>query len=114
MGLFDEPGARSEQQRRSAIRDAVIGYLRRRGFLDQKADIPDVLRACLEHMARGPVQVVLATIEDLWQATEPQNVPGTWNEKPNWRRKALHPLEAFDGLPGLRDTLLALHRAIQG
>ncbi len=37
MGLFDEPGARSEQQRRSAIRDAVIGYLRRRGFLDQKA-----------------------------------------------------------------------------
>jgi 4-alpha-glucanotransferase len=113
MGLFDEAGARSEQQRRSAIRDAVIGYLRRRGLLGRDADIPAVLRACLEHIARGPVQVVLATIEDLWQATEPQNVPGTWHEKPNWRRKALHPLEAFDHVPGLRDTLLALHKAIQ-
>jgi 4-alpha-glucanotransferase len=114
MGLFDDPGARHERERRETIRNAVVSYLRRLGLLGNDAEVPAVLRACLEQMARGPVQVVLANLEDLWQATEPQNVPGTWHEKPNWRRKALHPIEAFDRVPGLRDTLLALHRAARG
>lgn len=113
MGLFDDAGALQEHQRREAIRNAVVNFLRRKGLLGDNADIPSVLRASLEQIARGPVQVVMATIEDLWQATEPQNVPGTWHEKPNWRRKALHPIEAFDQVPGLRDTLLALHRAVR-
>jgi 4-alpha-glucanotransferase len=112
MGLFTDQGARAEQQRRDAIRQAVVGYLRRCGLLGSDAALPAVLRACLEYIARGRIQVVLASLEDLWQATEPQNVPGTWHEKPNWRRKAKHPLEVFDQLPGLRDTLLSLHRVV--
>jgi 4-alpha-glucanotransferase len=112
MGLYTDAGARAEHERRKAIRDAVVGFLRRCGWLGGEVDVPAVLRACLEHLARGPVHVVLATIEDLWQATDPQNVPGTWHEKPNWCRKALHPLDGFDRVPGLRDTLQALHRAI--
>jgi 4-alpha-glucanotransferase len=53
---------------------------------------------------------VLANLEDLWQATEPQNVPGTWRERPNWRRKAAHALEELDRLPGLVEALRALDR----
>jgi 4-alpha-glucanotransferase len=56
----------------------------------------------------------MATLEDLWQAREPQNVPGTWREKPNWRRRAAYALEDLDRLPAVRQTLLALHRALNG
>jgi len=40
-------------------------------------------------------------------------VPGTWREQPNWRRRAAHALEAFDRVPGLRETLAALNQAIR-
>jgi 4-alpha-glucanotransferase len=36
---------------------------------------------------------VLVNLEDLWGATEPQNVPGTSTERPNWRRKLRYSLE---------------------
>jgi 4-alpha-glucanotransferase len=39
--------------------------------------------------------MVLVSLEDLWQETEPQNVPGTSSERPNWRRKARFSFEEF-------------------
>ncbi len=38
---------------------------------------------------------LLINLEDLWLEPAPQNVPGTWNERPNWQRKARLPLEAL-------------------
>ena len=74
-----------------------------------------VLRACLTHMAQyGEPLFVLTNLEDLWLTNEPQNRPGTtWMQKPNWQTKALHALEAFDAVPGLRDTLGALDQAVR-
>jgi 4-alpha-glucanotransferase len=37
-------------------------------------------------MAAGAAPVVLVTLEDAWLEPEPQNVPGTSHERPNWRR----------------------------
>ena len=31
---------------------------------------------------------MLLNLEDLWLEPLPQNVPGTWEERPNWKRKA--------------------------
>src|SRR5205807_666967 len=87
--------------------------LRRAGCLEGAADVPAVLRACLEYLAAEPSGVVLANLEDLWQETESQNVPGTSTERPNWRHKARHALEELDRVPGLRDTFLALTRRTQ-
>jgi 4-alpha-glucanotransferase len=39
--------------------------------------------------------MVLVNLEDLWQETEPQNVPGTHTERPNWLRKARFSFEEF-------------------
>jgi 4-alpha-glucanotransferase len=44
-------------------------------------------------VASGDAPVLLVNLEDLWQETAPQNVPGTWRECPNWRRKARMTLE---------------------
>lgn len=111
MGLLDDAGVLSESKRRDAIRAGVIGRLRDAGWLGRDEDVQSVLRACLQLMADSDAQVVLANFEDLWGATEPQNRPGTWREKPNWRVKAAHALEEFEALPGLLTTLRALDRA---
>jgi 4-alpha-glucanotransferase len=111
MGLLDEAGVRKEAERRAAIRSSLIHRLREAGWLGRDEDVTAVLRACLQYLANSDSQVVLANLEDLWGATEPQNRPGTWREKPNWQVKAAVRLEEFDSLPGFLTTLRALDRA---
>jgi 4-alpha-glucanotransferase len=112
LGLLDEEGVRREEKDRQVIRQAVARLLREGGQLGDKDDVPGVLRGLLTWLAESEASVLLANLEDLWQATEPQNVPGTCTEWPNWRRKARHPLEEFDQVPGLRKTLLSLREAV--
>jgi 4-alpha-glucanotransferase len=115
MGLFDDAGSETERVRRAAIREAIIAKLREHGFLGEE-DEPDeasVLRGCMQWIAAGESDFVLVSLEDLWQETEPQNVPGTWKEKPNWRRRAAHGLEELDEVPGVRETLLAVDQALR-
>jgi 4-alpha-glucanotransferase len=113
VGYLDEQTSRQEAERRHHVREAVKQYLRRVGFLGDNDDLPYLLRGCLQAIATTDVAFVLANFEDLWQATQPQNVPGTWRERPNWRRRAEQVFEAFDQVPGLRDTLAALNAAIR-
>ncbi len=40
-----------------------------------------------EKMAQCQGKYFVVTMEDLWNEEEPQNIPGTWKEYPNWRRK---------------------------
>lgn len=42
----------------------------------------------IRRMAKSKCEILLINLEDLWSETEPQNIPGTWKEYPNWRRKA--------------------------
>ncbi|MFK7929998.1 MAG: 4-alpha-glucanotransferase [Myxococcota bacterium] len=39
-------------------------------------------------LAQSPASTVLINLEDLWGETRPQNVPGTWRERPNWTRRS--------------------------
>jgi 4-alpha-glucanotransferase len=111
MGLLDGAGVTREAERRKAIRAGVVGRLRDAGWLGRDEDVQAILRACLQLLADSDAQVVLANLEDLWGAIEPQNRPGTWREKPNWMVKATVALEEFDALPAFRTTLRALDRA---
>lgn len=71
---------------------------------DDAATVAGLYRA----LAAGPADVVLVTLEDLWLEDEPQNVPGTCDERPNWRRKARHTLDEIEeyrnGIEVLRDV----------
>jgi 4-alpha-glucanotransferase len=49
--------------------------------------------------------MVLINLEDLWGETEPQNVPGTHRERPNWRRKARLSFEEFSQRPEVLESL---------
>lgn len=111
MGLLDKKGAQVERRTRQACKDALISFLRNKNLLkEDSAEILDILRACLLFLSSSQARTVLVNLEDLWLETRPQNVPGTGDEHPNWRRKARYALEEFCQLPEVRDTLKEIDR----
>jgi 4-alpha-glucanotransferase len=47
----------------------------------------------------------LINLEDLWLEAAPQNVPGTWMERPNWQRKARYSLAEIRDLATFTELL---------
>ena len=91
-------------------RRAVIAALRRRGLLGDRSGDRDILEACLAYIASSPARMVVLNLEDLWLEAEPQNVPGTTDEHPNWRRRARLAYEAFRSSPEVAGTLQRVDR----
>ena len=89
LGLVDAAQAEQEHRYRLAQRAALIAFLHAQGDLPRTIDDPEaVLHAWLIFLARQDQDFLLINLEDLWLESDPQNVPGTWEERPNWRRKA--------------------------
>lgn len=93
-------------RRNAAARESWCGFLRSQGWLAAPTDDPEgILRAALSYLAASPANLLLVNLEDLWLETAPQNVPGTGEELPNWRRKARYCLEEFSHMPQIREFL---------
>jgi len=75
---------------REILRHALVAELRSRGRLSRVGEpiAVQVARATHEALAESPASWLLVNLEDLWGEEEPQNVPGTGPERPNWRRRA--------------------------
>ncbi len=133
-GLITPNEARQEYERRAARKNFLAGFLRRRGWLTPHPnalgdggggaqwrgrlgaglaraapDAAEVFRACARFLAAGPARALVLNLEDCWNETAQQNVPGT-EETPNWRRKARQPLEEFSRSPALRGLLREVNR----
>jgi 4-alpha-glucanotransferase len=95
LGFFTPEQAQAERARRGAIRQGLEETLpseeRGRGAKTDDA----LLGGLLASLAESPARMVIVNLEDLWHETEPQNVPGTHTERPNWQRKAKFSLEEF-------------------
>lgn len=106
MGLLDRAAARREKQVLQEVKRAVTRFLRGRSwFHGTGSDTRAVLEACLGHLSASPARAVLVNLEDLWLETEPQNVPGTGERYPSWRRRARHSLEQLCCIPEVAGTL---------
>jgi len=102
MGLLDRKDAQVEKRNRQACKDALVSFLHSKNLLkEDNAEIRDILRACLLFLSGSKARTVLVNLEDLWLETQPQNVPGTNDKYPNWRRKARYTLEDFYQLPNV-------------
>jgi 4-alpha-glucanotransferase len=89
LGLIDEAERGAALEQRSQLRQMLsrsvgAGGEVAAGFVRQRL---------LERLADSPARIVLVTLEDLWLEPEPQNVPGTSDERPNWKRRAARSLE---------------------
>ena len=95
-----------ERRHRASIREALIAYLKSRGWLDGESPEPlAILRAWLSQLASEDAYLLLLNLEDLWLEPLPQNVPGTWEERPNWKRKARFSLDEIRNMDSITDIL---------
>ncbi|HBV97672.1 MAG: 4-alpha-glucanotransferase [Peptococcaceae bacterium BICA1-7] len=89
-----------EEMRESGGYSILTTFLKKKGWLSRATeDAGKALRGCLAHLAASDSRAVLVNLEDLWLEKEPQNVPGTIDQYPNWRRKAGYTFERFSA-PG--------------
>ncbi|MCZ6514450.1 MAG: 4-alpha-glucanotransferase, partial [Acidobacteria bacterium] len=113
LGLLDLKTAKKERASREALKKALVKFLRhsqRWESSKEATDTREVLRACLRHLFAGSRAPVMLNLEDLWLEPRPQNVPGTLDERPNWRRKARHSLEHIRKMPEIADLLRELNQ----
>ena len=111
LNLLDKAGARSAQKSLGAIKNGLYRFLQSEGWLSRsEVDSFAVLRACLSYLAASPAQLLQVNLEDLWQEIQPQNIPSTNTEHPNWRRKLRYSLEQFCQMPQVIDTLHNVNR----
>lgn len=113
LGLLGEQNPEQEREKRQATREALIAFLRREGHLNEEEDVRPVLHACLKHLASSSAGIVLVNLEDCWLETQPQNVPTTSGECPNWRNKARYALEEWEQVPGVRELFEEINRIVR-
>lgn len=57
-------------------------------WIQSTGKTPDqLIEVMVESLARSNARYLIVNIEDLWNEKRPQNIPGTYREVPNWRRK---------------------------
>jgi 4-alpha-glucanotransferase len=109
LGLLSEPDSVAERDYRAAQRSALSAYLGvSTGPAANDAAPQALLEAWLSVLARSDAELLLVNLEDLWLEPLPQNVPGTWDERPNWTRKARYSIEEIRRTPELLDFLKKL------
>lgn len=110
LGLLDDEEAGAERARRAALRRAVSAVFGAKRVMPATT----ALRACLRHLAASDARSVVVALEDLWGETEPQNVPGTTDAYPNWRRKLRLRVEDVERTASVRRAFRELRRARGG
>jgi 4-alpha-glucanotransferase len=111
LGILNGENIGAEEKTRRAVKNALNGFLRRRGYVG-KSDrgTRAALKACLSFLSDSRAHTVLINMEDLWLESQPQNVPGTGTRFPSWLRKARYRLEEFCRIDGIGDILKEVNR----
>ena len=97
LGQLDPAKRSDELAHRERVKAAMAQFLSGLGLLNGKVSVGAVRDALLKFLAKSAADFVLVNIEDLWLETLWQNVPGTMNEHPNWRRKLKLTLDELRG-----------------
>jgi 4-alpha-glucanotransferase len=98
LGLITDAVVERERVERAASRAALLAWARASTgaaatgaapatvAADDRAAAAEAMVAHTRALAASAAHVVLVNVEDLWLEPAPQNVPGTSDERPNWRR----------------------------
>ena len=114
LGLLDKDGALTELNNRSKLRNALVRFLCPDGRKRWDPSIVDVMKALLEFLGGSRNRMAMVNLEDLWYEKQPQNVPGTCEERPNWKRKARYSLRQITEMREVRGMLEALDKSRRG
>jgi len=100
LGMMDAKDHKTRHKERAQ----VIKSLKVRG---------DPYLTYLSGMAESKARYLMINFEDLWDETEPQNMPGITDAYPNWRKKFSQPIDGWAKLPKVKQALeiLKQHRS---
>ncbi len=70
----------------------------------------ELMAAAHEFLAQTPSVLMFVQADDVWEETEPLNVPGTDRERPNWRRRQRGPIEELPVRELTRRVVTAVKR----
>jgi 4-alpha-glucanotransferase len=101
LGLLDADGVQAARTQRDATTTALSSLL----GSQQRLSASEARNRVLELLARSDADMLLINLEDLWLETDPQNVPGTGQERPNWRRRLEYTLEEIRANASVRELL---------
>lgn len=104
LGLVEDHAADGERRERWQVVETLAREL------GVPAEPGQVLRGALERLASSQARLVLVGLEDLWLEPDPQNVPGTSHERPNWKRRARHSLDELRQMDETLELLRELTR----
>jgi 4-alpha-glucanotransferase len=111
LGLIDHAQAERMLEARRGVRRALPTSLPGlRADVDGN-DPRGSLEASLVRLASGRAAIVMASLGDLLLESDPQNVPGTGPELPNWRRRYPWTLDELEGRREVVSTLERIDRA---
>ncbi len=100
LGLISDERLAAQLDDRVAARARIVDQLVRDHRLSRHdAPLADIVSGIVDELASHPAAVVTINLEDFWLEERPQNVPGTFQEEPNWRRVAGRTLEDFAADP---------------
>ncbi|MBI5015249.1 MAG: 4-alpha-glucanotransferase [Deltaproteobacteria bacterium] len=80
----------------------------------EEANLDVLAEAVHAFVARTPSALLLANLDDLLGCRDMQNLPGTLDEHPNWRRKAPVPLEEWKAFGRSNRIAAAIRREGRG
>jgi 4-alpha-glucanotransferase len=116
LQLLSDDQAVAERVRRAQQVDNLRGFLRARGYpvdAGARASRDESDRALLESVVRflgdSEAPAVLLSLDDLWLEPNPQNIPGTPVDRPNWVQRSPRTLDELFG----DDEVVAILRAAQ-
>ncbi|MEO6597958.1 MAG: 4-alpha-glucanotransferase [Planctomycetota bacterium] len=107
LGLIDDAALAAGRSGREHCIAVLKAYLQRRGLVGATSSPHDVMRGAQVLLAEGDSELLLLNLEDLWLEPLPQNIPGTWRERPNWRRRAAVSLAEMCERSGVLEVLRA-------
>jgi 4-alpha-glucanotransferase len=110
LGLLTDEEAQSETNNRAMLKLKLAAELQCRNDDDEAT----VLAALLHWLAASDAEFMLVNLEDLWLELQPQNVPGTGAEMPNWSHKAVRTFEEFSNSPAIRAVLETIAKLRKG
>ncbi|MBK6917904.1 MAG: 1,4-alpha-glucan branching protein GlgB [Deltaproteobacteria bacterium] len=111
LGWIDDATAAADHRARAALRGSLRAHWSERTPLAPDADADAAYDACLVDLGDSETPLALVALEDLWGELHPHNVPGTWLERPNWRRRARFGVDALPEAALAKLTRLAQARA---
>ena len=99
LKFIDRKTASTEKKTRARLRKALQKFLARK----------NLFQACTDFLGKSKASIVLVNLEDLWGETQPQNVPATTRQRPNWRRRLRYSIEQMRESREIQKTLYRLN-----